>query len=570
LNGTGTLSPSSNAFTLSAKNGSTPFVLTGIVNSTFSCTILTLLSYAPETVKEGPSNTGPPPSPPPFPIEWDFSDAPPLPNFDFTVNTATFLGAGGDTSSNFVATGIAILSVTSPSVIFAVSGNGRATFSGVSPSLLFNATPASNGTLVIFSVADVHSTTHGAEVLGVVKVGERLDHVRANAGGEVAIAGSFGVSVLTGLASAPSGVAPPRPSVKWWDDLALLEPGTCGVCCSLSNGRNTTCRVDIGDDGLVVASYGVETQNGFLWGVYDSDGFRMLQEAQWGSSLTSVYVDSRNKQFGVSWIYVSNTGRESMIMPRVQVYSYGGVGGGTTAPAFSIIPWDAKPYRQAGVPCDGDVADGRVEDVRIGRDGTLLFAGRSDGGNTPFRCDLRNISRLTPLGVIDRYTTPYDMQSQAITNMLRLDPTSGQVVMGQIQLVRLGENGSGNGNTLITMGVQTDARGFFYELQASACCIPFQKTLTVNGQTLQASGDGSALLILSPDLQRRITWTEFVVNGSVGEGGWPVDIDVRGDAVVLAMNAGTKMAIVNALKNTATTLGPAAGYVLVFPTVTTA
>ena len=46
LNGTGTLSPSSNAFTLSAKNGSTPFVLTGIVNSTFSCTILTLLSYA--------------------------------------------------------------------------------------------------------------------------------------------------------------------------------------------------------------------------------------------------------------------------------------------------------------------------------------------------------------------------------------------------------------------------------------------------------------------------------------------------------------------------------------------
>jgi hypothetical protein len=174
------------------------------------------------------------------------------------------------------------------------------------------------------------------------------------------------------------------------------------------------------------------------------------------------------------------------------------------------------------------------------------------------------------LGVIDRYTTPYDMQSQAITNMLRLDPTSGQVVMGQIQLVRLGENGSGNGNTLITMGVQTDARGFFYELQASACCIPFQKNLTVNGQTLQASGDGSALLILSPDLQRRITWTEFVVNGSVGEGGWPVDIDVRGDAVVLAMNAGTKMAIVNALKNTATTLGPAAGYVLVFPTVTTA
>jgi hypothetical protein len=36
-----------------------------------------------------------------------------------------------------------------------------------------------------------------------------------------------------------------------------------------------------------------------------------------------------------------------------------------------LFDWDARVYRSPG-PCDGNVADGRIEDLRIARDGALL------------------------------------------------------------------------------------------------------------------------------------------------------------------------------------------------------
>lgn len=59
-------------------------------------------------------------------------------------------------------------------------------------------------------------------------------------------------------------------------------------------------------------------------------------------------------------------------------------------------------------------------------------------------------------------------QAQAITNFLRVDPVSGETVVGQIQLVRLANSA---GNTLITIGSQSDAAGNVYLLQNAACCL---------------------------------------------------------------------------------------------------
>jgi hypothetical protein len=136
-------------------------------------------------------------------------------------------------------------------------------------------------------------------------------------------------------------------------------------------------------------------------------------------------------------------------------------GGSTFAPAFQSFPWSASVYRSPG-PCDGDVADGRILALRAGRDGTLLYAGRSDGGDSPFQCGLRNPARTTPLAQIDGYTNTANMQAQAVTNFMRVDAGTGEVVVGQIQVARLPTSG---GNTLLTVGAQSDQEGNVYLLQ---------------------------------------------------------------------------------------------------------
>lgn len=76
-------------------------------------------------------------------------------------------------------------------------------------------------------------------------------------------------------------------------------------------------------------------------------------------------------------------------MPRVDTYTYSLSGDAVAVkPDFSLFDWDARVYRQPGQPCNGDVADGRVLDVRVGRGpgAPLLVSGRSDGGDSPFYC----------------------------------------------------------------------------------------------------------------------------------------------------------------------------------------
>jgi hypothetical protein len=329
--------------------------------------------------------------------------------------------------------------------------------------------------------------------------------------------------------------------------------------------------VDIGEDGVVVASYAVEGAGGWLWGAYAPGGARIAAGAQPAAALTAVFVDSARGTLGLAFHRDDNTGHEPMVMPRVEAYRYA-LGPGAPAllgGAFTMLPWGAGVYRAPG-PCDGDVADGRILDVRAGRDGSsLLVSGRSDGGDSPFRCGLRNASRVTPMTSLDAYTTTADMQSQGIVNLLVADPADGEVAVAQIQLTRLGKGGSGNGNSLFNRAAQVDARGAVYQLQDAACCIPEQANLTINGAPTLASGDAATLHILAPGLARRLHWTGFAAPGATGSPGSGVDLDVRGGAVALVVNTGQPMVAVAGLPGT----GPDEGgrlvaYLVVLPTVT--
>lgn len=257
----------------------------------------------------------------------NFASPPPSP-LNINVSVATWLAppsppAGG---ASLVVTGIALLQAPpagspGPSV-FVVAGNGEPPYPGITPQPLLNATADSNGTLVLLSLDITAPLGTAPTVTRVVKLGGRVDHVRANAGGDVAVAGSFGIAVLSGLAG------PGPVSVVWSDALTDTEPGSCGVCCD-ANGpgaANTTCRVDIGDDGVVAASLAAtDAALGMLWAVYSPAGVRTLGEGRQAAGITGVFVDAARRHVGMSFIYNSNTGREPMVMC---VWLLGGAGVG--------------------------------------------------------------------------------------------------------------------------------------------------------------------------------------------------------------------------------------------------
>ena len=70
-----------------------------------------------------------------------------------------------------------------------------------------------------------------------------------------------------------------RPGASVVDALGLATPGDCGVCCS-SAGGGTHCRVDIGEDGTVVASLAAATAEGkWLLAAWAPSGARLRAEA---------------------------------------------------------------------------------------------------------------------------------------------------------------------------------------------------------------------------------------------------------------------------------------------------
>ena len=282
---------------------------------------------------------------------------------------------------------------------------------------------------------------------------------------------------------------------------------------------------------------------------------------QGAASLTATFVDAGRRRFGVSYIYNSNTGREPMVMPRVDVFSYAGAG--PPAVNLSLLAWSATVYRSPG-PCDGHVADGRIEDLRLARDGTLLLAGRSDGGDTPFACGLRDSNRTIPFVAYDAYTEGANMQAQAITNLLKVDASTGEAAVGQIQLVRLP---SSRGNTLVTRALHGDAGGYVYELQQAGFSLP-AVNLSINGAPLAGLGDATTLLVASPTLVRR-HWTHFVRAGAaMADSGGPVDVDVRGGVAALLLSSSADLFQANALPGTAANVnGTAVAYLVVMPTL---
>eukprot|EP01043_Picozoa_sp_COSAG02_P045055 COSAG02_NODE_4082_length_5808_cov_3.266071_5_plen_259_part_00 len=216
---------------------------------------------------------------------------------------------------------------------------------------------------------------------------------------------------------------------------------------------------------------------------------------------------------------------------------------------YDLWAWSAHEYRSPG-PCDGNVADSRAERIMFVDDETgVLLVGRSDGGNGVYQCQTRNVTQKTALVGYDGYTESYNMQAQAISYIGRLKPTTGQVIIGSYNLVRLPS--STRGNTLATVGAGADAAGNVYLAQTASCCIQNMANLTANGEPLQPTGDGAALQVVSKDFTTRKLWHHFTrpkVPGSANHtSSHAIGVVVGKDMAIFAAVTNQKMVEANQL-----------------------
>jgi hypothetical protein len=179
----------------------------------------------------------------------------------------------------------------------------------------------------------------------------------------------------------------------------------------------------------------------------------------------------------------------------------------------------------------------------------VLLIGRSDGGNGVYQCQTRNVTQKTAIVGYDSYTESFNMQAQAISYMGRLKPTTGQVIIGSYNLVRLPSNT--RGNTLTTVDAGADAAGNIYFAQTAACCIENMANLTINGEQLQQTGDSAALQVVSKDFGTRKLWHHFSRPGSANHtGSQAIGVAVGKSMTVFAATTSQLMALANPFPGT--------------------
>lgn len=175
-----------------------------------------------------------------------------------------------------------------------------------------------------------------------------------------------------------------------------------------------------------------------------------------------------------------------------------------------------------------------------------------------------NINISAPNVAYDGYNEPFNMQAQGITYAARMNPTTGDVEVGQFQLTRLANT---QGNSLMTVAIDADSRGNVYLAQSGACCAANRNNLTVNGQAVGPYAGGDALLmIMDSTFGYRLAWTAF--NAATGGASvTPIDVAVRGDRVAFVASSAGQMITVNPLPGTKAASNVLSGYLAVLPTV---
>ena len=507
--------------------------LQAVVNNTITCDLITI-TY-PSTTGKGKA------------AHWQRIQNHKPPPFDMKLLTGTYLGDGG--TEVFLPVSIELLEVEGRSTtdtLLVVGGNGQFSF-GLTPTTTLGATSESNGSIALLTLK-----ASGLLVpAGIIKVGGRVDQVSVRSGGLIAVVGDFGAALLQlSTAAADWEHTQTAATVVWHDAMELVQRGSCGLCCDglnrcrISMSKGSTGKATLGSTTVV----GIPVAGSSAIVTYSGTGVRLGERiTKPGHFITDVeIIDSPEQPETVAYtfFYNANTGREPMVMPGLSATSFD-----FKTARYDLWAWSAHEYRSPG-PCDGNVADSRAERIMFVDDQVgVLLIGRSDGGNGVYQCQTRNVTQKTAIVGYDSYTESFNMQAQAISYMGRLKPTTGQVIIGSYNLVRLPSNT--RGNTLTTVDAGADAAGNIYFAQTAACCIENMANLTINGEQLQQTGDSAALQVVSKDFGTRKLWHHFSRPGSANHtGSQAIGVAVGKSMTVFAATTSQLMALANPFPGT--------------------
>lgn len=437
--------------------------------------------------------------------------APPAAN-DLLVDTATFLG--GSAADSVSAVDI------SPSGEVIVAG----TFPVYAPEGITPVVLAGGG-----SGALLRLNSTGGKVLGVSRLGAKINDLEIGASGAIVVCGDFGVAQLTAGAS----------EVLWQSN-----PGEGKRCA-------------VGSDGTVamLANNNIYT--------YDARGNDLHVWPVGGSGQADIAVDGASETViaaGYTQKDVAGACSGTLKSPYVRAWDYMG------ETRWKNYDWSAEQANSAA-----QCADSEMLRTSIGRDGKLYLAGTTDGGNTVFARDPKNIDLALGSRQVktDKYNDPYGLSGAIkFTWYGRYSPITGQLELGQFLLTR--NDGKNNqGNSIDPRAITAATDGTMYVVGSAYYRMANRDAQSIAGTLVGDYEGGEAyLLVVSADMKTRLHWTPFAGPKPNKGGGSPANaIAVRGQTAALGISFNPGSGGRNLIINQALQPQPAGnteGYVVVW------
>lgn len=396
---------------------------------------------------------------------------------DLAVSAATYLGSTGADSVN------ALDIAPDGSVVVAGVFPGYAP-AGVSPVVLEG---GSSG--VVLRLND-----DGTRVLGLTRIGTKINDMEIGANGAIVVCGDFGLAQLSATAT----------ELTW-----RANPGEGKRCA-------------VGSDGMVavIANANVYT--------YDAEGNAIRTWPVGGSAQSDIAVDGASKTVvAVGYTQKDVAGAcDQLKSPFARAWNY-----------LGETRWESYDWSAPQSNAVGQCADSELLRASMGRDGKLYLAGTADGGNSVFNRDPKDVTQTLGTRQVktDKYNDPYGLSgAKKITWYGRYAPATGQIELGQFLLTRLDDN---KGNSIDPRAITAAADGTVYVVGSAYYRIANRDAQSVAGTPVGEYEGGEAyLLVVSADMKTRVHWTPFAGPKPNKGGGSPASaVAVRGETAAIGI-----------------------------------
>jgi hypothetical protein len=354
----------------------------------------------------------------------------------------------------------------------------------------FGLTPNIIGAATTGAITMLSNT--GQSVEKIVRVGSVIDDIEISPNGNIVVIGDGGLFVFDNTLS----------NVLWSKPLGASA--SLGGTDDVERGR----RVDVAPNGQIGL-----LSNKIVY-VFGPNGNQISSSTYSDTYIYDIAID--NNSYYITGFNQSTSGPCGQIqLAFVRGYNS----------SDSLFKWKSYGYShdQAGVTALGEYsssgnncADSRGKRLKISpSDGTLVLAGRSDGGNSVFRWDSNELFKKITRVDNDYSSSPTGGAGQT-SYIIKLNSNDGEAQSYVIHTARLTNS---TGNTMHIEGLDVDDNGEIYVTGASSAYYQDRALQIVDGKAVGTykSADGYVMQV-SSDLTKKRYLTSFGGNLCPTEG----------------------------------------------------